>query len=243
MERTGKVKIAAGAAAAVAVAGGGAAIAASQPWSPKAESQAVIADAAKQLGIDPGKLSDALKQALKDRVDAAVVAGRLTKAQGDELKARIDAADAPFLFGGFGLGPGRFGMLGHPGKLDAAAAYLGLTEEELEAKLERGETLAQVAKDEGKSVDGLVQAMVKDAKTKIDAAVADGRITRAQADQLERELEQRVSDLVQGTYGFGERFRSRPGLGPGWSPWLGPGSRHGGDFRPENLAPGAGPAA
>ena len=100
MARKMKHKIAAGAGAALAVAGGGAAIAATQ-LSPKAESQAVVDDAAKQLGVDPTKLSDALKQALQNRVDAAVAAGTLTKAQGDELKARIESDDFP-LFGGRG---------------------------------------------------------------------------------------------------------------------------------------------
>ena len=55
----------------------------------------MIADAAKQLGIAPAKLDAALKTALKHRVDAAVAAGRLTKAQGDALKARIDSGDGP----------------------------------------------------------------------------------------------------------------------------------------------------
>lgn len=213
MEKTRKVKIAAGAAAAVAVAGGGAAIAASQPWSPKAESQAVIDDAAKQLGVDPGRLSDALKQALKDRVDAAVEAGRLTKAQGDELKARIDAGDVPLMGG---LGPDRFDHVGVGGRLDAAASYLGLTEDELRTKLESGKTLAEVAKDEGKSVDGLVQALVKDAEAKIDAAVAAGRMTSADADKAKSSLEQVVTDLVNGTFPAGKPFWGEhgPGIGP-----------------------------
>ena len=237
MAKRTKVKIAAGAAAAVAVAGGGAAIAASQPWSPKAESQAVIEDAAKQLGVDPSKLSAALKQALKDRVDAAVEAGKLTKAQGDALKARIDAGDTPLVFGAFG--PGGFGHIGHFDKLEAAASYLGLTEAQLESQLESGKTLALVAKDQGKPVDGLVQAMVKDAEARIDAAVTDGRLTKAQADQLKSDLEQRVTDLVNGNLPAGEHFRGGPGPGfaPGWGGWGGDG------FRPHGFSDEMGPQA
>src|SRR5712691_4461493 len=134
MAKNTKVKIALGAAAAAAVVGGGAAIAASQPWSPTAESQAVINDAAKQLGVSPTDLSAALKKALKDRVDIAVQAGRLTKAQGDASKARIDAGEAPLVFGPGGWGHGGFGHIGPHGDLDAAASYLGLTEAELRTK-------------------------------------------------------------------------------------------------------------
>ena len=99
-------------AAALAVAGGGAAIAASKSGSPQEESKAVVDDAAKQLGVTPAKLSSALKQALENRVDAAVAAGRLTKEQGDALKQRIEAEDFPML-GGFGMGFGHRG--GGPG--------------------------------------------------------------------------------------------------------------------------------
>src|ERR1700675_846927 len=94
------------------------AVAASRAFSPSEESKAVIDDAAAQLGVKPSALSEALKQALQNRLDAAVAAGRLTKAQADELKARIDSGDGlPFFRGpgpGLGVGPGDFdGPFGH----------------------------------------------------------------------------------------------------------------------------------
>ena len=76
-----KRKIVAGTVAAVAVGGAGAGIAATQfSSSPSQESKAIVSDAAKRLGVQPSELSSAIKQALEDRVDAAVAAGRLTKA-------------------------------------------------------------------------------------------------------------------------------------------------------------------
>jgi hypothetical protein len=84
-------KIVVGAVAGLAVVGAGAAVAATQFGDPKAESEAIIKDAAGQLGVQPAQLSDALKTAYKNRIDAAVAAGRLTKEQGDAIKARIDA--------------------------------------------------------------------------------------------------------------------------------------------------------
>src|SRR2546423_12929706 len=165
-----KPKVIAGAVAGLAVAGAGGAYAATQIGSPRQDNQAVLNDAAKQLGVQPGALSAALKKALENRVDAAVAAGRLTKAQGDELKQRIESGDVP-LFGG--PGPG-FHHGGPFGGLDAAASYLGLTEAQLRTQLESGKTLAAVAKAQGKSVDGLVQALVDAAKTKLAAAGAAG---------------------------------------------------------------------
>src|SRR5882724_1197617 len=110
MKLNRKTKIVVGAAALLSAAGAGAAVAASQNSSPSSESKAVIDDAAKQLGIPSSKLSDALRTALSDRVDAAVAAGRITKAEGDALKQRITADDFPVL-GGLhrGFGHGLFG--------------------------------------------------------------------------------------------------------------------------------------
>jgi polyhydroxyalkanoate synthesis regulator phasin len=188
------------------------AVAASRAFSPSEESKAVIDDAAAQLGVKPSALSDALKQALKNRLDAAVAAGRLTKAQADELKDRIDSGDGLPLFGG--PGPGHFdGPFGHSRNLEAAASYLGLTEAELRDQLQ-DKTLAQIAKEKGKSVDGLVQALVTSAENAIDEAVADGRLTQQQATDIKAGLKQHIEHLVNGEFrehGFG----FHPGVGPG----------------------------
>jgi hypothetical protein len=204
-------KVIAGAAAALAVGGAGAGVAATRlADSPSAESKAIVNDAAKSLGVEPSKLEAALEKAFEDRIDAAVAAGRLTKAQGEELKQRIESGDFP-LFGPPAFGPG-FGMP-HPffHGLDAAASYLGLTDEQLESRLESGKTLAQIAKAEGKSVDGLKAALVKDAKAKLDAAVKAGTLTKAEEQKVLQDLEQRIDDLVDGQPRL--RFREHRGFG------------------------------
>lgn len=207
-----KVIVAGVVALAVAVTGG--AFAATKATSRKAESQAVVNDAAKQLGVQPSELTAALKKALSNRVDAAVKAGRITKAEGDAMKARINSGEFP-LFGGPHRGGGKFGH--GPGfhlhGLDAAASYLGLTEAQLRTQLNNGKTLAQVAKAENKSVDGLVDALVKDANEKIDQAVKDGKLTKAQADEIKQGQRERLTEFVNN----GQlRFRSRDRGGPGF---------------------------
>ena len=205
MEKRMKRKVAAGAAALLAVAGGGAAIAATQ-LSPKQESQTVLRDAAKELGVSPSELSAALKSALEKRIDAAIAAGRLTEEQGDELKQRIESGDFP-LFGVPGFGPGHGGFEHHGifHGFDAAATYLGMSEQELGSELESGKSLAEVAKAKGKSVDGLVDALVADAKKHLDEEVSEGDLTRAQADQLLSRLEEGIRAMVNG---------ERPTIGP-----------------------------
>jgi hypothetical protein len=212
--------------AGVAVACGGAAFAAQKLDSPGQRSQAIIDDAAGQLGIQPSKLSDALKKAMEDQIDAAVKSGELTQAQADAMKQRIESGDFPLV--GFGLGP--FGFDRHFGfgfglvkeGLDDAASYIGITTAELRSELASGKTLAQIAQAHGKSVDGLVQALVDAAKKQLDAAVSAGKLTQAQEQQLESTLQQRITDLVNGVHPglpFGGPFHGRfraavPGLLP-----------------------------
>jgi len=200
MNMNAKRKVVIGVAAGLLLAGTGGAFAASKLTSPKEERQAVINDAAKRLGVEPAKLSDALTKALEDRVDAAVAAGSITKAEGDALKARIEAGDAPGFFGG-GLHGGRFDFGHHHGPgLDAAAKYLGITEAQLRSELESGKTLADVAKAHGKTAAGVVDVLVADAKTKLDTAVKAGRLTQAQADEMLADLKGHLADLVNGTF-------------------------------------------
>jgi hypothetical protein len=109
------------------------------------------------------------------------------------------------------LGFRHFGFHDHgPPGLPAAAKYLGLSESQLESKLESGKTLAQVAKDEGKSVDGLVSALKDDLEAKLDQAVADGRLTKTQEAQVLADAQQRLTDLVNGKFPVG------PPEGRGW---------------------------
>ena len=203
----------------VVVAGAGAAVGATGALSPRQESAAVVNDAAAELGVEPSELTAALKSALKKRVDAAVAAGRLTEAQGTEMKARIDAGEVPLV----GFGPGRghhHGPHGIHGGLDAAAEYLGLTEAALRAQLESGTTLAQVAKARDKAVAGLVTAMVADAKARLAAAVKAGRLTQAQSNAMQAELKARITDLVN--HGRPARMERRFEAGPGFGPPVAP---------------------
>jgi hypothetical protein len=210
MDSSMKRKVVAGTVAALAVGGTGAGIAATKlGGSPSAESKAVVNDAAKQLGVQPAQLTDAIKKALSARVDAAVAAGRLTKAQGAEMKARIASDNFP-LFGPQAFDGGHFGHRGGPG-LDAAAKYLGLTEAKLQAQLESGKTLAQVATAQNKTVDGLIAALKADAKQKLDSAVKAGRLSQAQETQILADLDQRITGFVNGKLMRHERgFEGRP---------------------------------
>jgi hypothetical protein len=102
------------------------------------------------------------------------------------------------------------GMHGPGDDLDAAASYLGLTTANLLTQLQAGKTLSAVADaTSGKSTAGLVTALVAHEKQELTDAVAAGRLTRAQADQIGTTLTQRFNDFVthngRGPLGDGPR--------------------------------------
>jgi hypothetical protein len=213
--RTRKALVVCAAALVVAVASG-AAIAASGSSSPSPQS--FFDSVAKHLGISSQKLQDATKAAEIDQVNAALADGKITKAEADQLKARINSGQYPPFFGpGFG---GRHEFHRGPGmhlfgdKLSAAAGYLGLTQDQLRTKLMNGQSLAGVAKAQGKSVDGLKQTILDGAKKRLDQAVKDGDLTQAQANDMLDRLKAHVDELVNGDFPRGrdhERFEHGPG--------------------------------
>jgi hypothetical protein len=187
------------------------------------ERKAFLNDAAQRLDVSPEKLTKALQDAAIARVDAAVKDGRLTEEQANEIKERIrQGGGVPFL-GGPG-GPGHHHRGGPPPGMTAAAEYLGLSEAELRERLMDGKSLADVAGDEKKSVDGLKDAMEKAIRADIAKAVEDKKITQEQADRFLEDLESRIDEKVEREGGPRGPRGPRGGRGaPGGPPPGGPG--------------------
>jgi polyhydroxyalkanoate synthesis regulator phasin len=166
---------------------------------------------ARRLGIERSELDSALKAMALAEVQWAEDNGFITKAQADTIRERINSGEAKGLgrlglHGPLGLALGGYGRHGGlwkgrfhrgAGVLTAAATYLGLSERELIQAL-RTKTLAQVARDQGKTVDGLTAAIRAEKKSNLDEAVAEGRITSAQANALLQRFDAEAGDLVNG---------------------------------------------
>jgi hypothetical protein len=117
--------------------------------------------------------------------------------------------------------------------LAAAAGAIGISTSELVSALRDGRTIAEVTEAHEVPVAEVVDAVVAAEQDRLDALVADGRLTREQADALSADLEERATDLVNGDLapfpllepGFGHGVIGTPGpfgrpgfiAGPG--PW------------------------
>jgi hypothetical protein len=171
------------------------------PSASAAGSPTLADDVAARLAIAPEKLRQAFKDAITARIDAAVEAGKLTPEQGARLKKRLASAN------GLGLRlRGRLAMK-HPAlargirarahRLGPVTKYLDITPQELRSELRAGKSLAQIATAHGKTLDGLVDAVVAPAKARLDRAVANGHLTRQRADELLGRLTDAVEKAVQ----------------------------------------------
>jgi hypothetical protein len=209
-------------------AGGGAAIAATGgDDDPQKAEQAVIDDAAKRLNVTPEALRGALGAAEDAQLDQAVKDGKLTQAQADAIKQR--RADSGTVLGGPGVaggvhpgfrggagGPGGFGgpglgfKLGPGGALGAAASALGLKLDDLLSKLRDGKSVADIAKDQGKSLDDVKKAITDGVTKERDQAVTDKKLTSDQRDKILKELSGHLDDLVTRS---GPKDSGAPGFG------------------------------
>ena len=137
------------------------------------------------LGVTESALGPAAKAAADTTVDAAVAAGKLSKAAGDRIKARIAATD--------GTGCGRLGHFLHRTKgalgvardgLTAAAGVLGMTPAELRTGLRGGASLQDIAATRNVPYQTVTDAVKAAVKADLDAAVKAGKLTQARADRI-----------------------------------------------------------
>jgi hypothetical protein len=172
--------------------GSGAAYAASPP---STGPRGFLHDVAVRLGISDDTLAEALRAAAIARVDRALADGKLTQAQADAFKERINSGRGPLFLPGPRPG-GVFGARRGPGFVPGASDYLGLTPAQLLAALRSGKTLAQLAQSTpGKTVDGLKRAIKDSIKANLDA---HGVLSDAQKQAILSRIDALLDAIVNG---------------------------------------------
>ncbi|GAB3423643.1 hypothetical protein [Flindersiella endophytica] len=96
-----------------------------------------------------------------------------------------------------GMGTGTM-MQGAP--MTAAAKYLGLSLDQLQSRLRAGSSLADIAKEQGKSTAGLKNAMIAAMKKSLDANTT---LTQAQKDRMLEQMKSRLDAMVSGAHRSG----------------------------------------
>ena len=141
------------------------------------------------------EFGERITEALQPLIDD----GTLTDSQVDAVVGALEEARPEH--GGPGQhGPGQRG----PGVL---ADVLGLDGSEIRDALKGGSTIADLAAEQGVSVDDVVDALVAQAEERVAAALESGRIDQEKADEILANAEQHAEDIVNG--------EAEPGKGHG----------------------------
>lgn len=87
-------------------------------------------------------------------------------------------------------------------KSDELAGLLGMTADELMEALKSGKSLAAIAGEKGVEVQKVIDLQVNAMSIELDARVADGKLTQAQADEAKAGLAEKVTKMVNGELGL-----------------------------------------
>jgi polyhydroxyalkanoate synthesis regulator phasin len=175
--------------------------------------QQFLQDLASRLGVSVDTLQGDIKDTEKALIDKAVTDGKLTQNQANDLKTRIDNGENVQL--GQILGNHRKGIRGVVNDIiGEAATVLGLQKSDVTDGLKAGTSLNDIANAHGASTAGFHAKLLAQVKTDLDAQVASGDITQAQADQAYQMFSDNIDKITNGTRGdFGPGFRHGPGHG------------------------------
>jgi hypothetical protein len=151
----------------------------------QADCQAYLNHFAKDLNKSTSDVQKAAKQAFDQTVDDAVAQGKLTKAEGDALKAKFDAnqlctAQVGVIAHGAEMAAGK--ALGQE-SISAVASVLGISTDELMSDLRSGKTVKDLAAAKGMDETAFRAAYVAKIKSDLAALVSNKTITQAQADK------------------------------------------------------------
>ena len=130
---------------------------------------------------------EAARAKLKAALDALVAKNVITQAQEDAIISALTADRAAH--------PKLREFVGDVAK--ESVSYLGLPADQVKQQLHAGKSLGDIANaTAGKSRDGLLADLDAKAKDRIQAAVAAGTITQAQADQLTPKVDAGIVKIV-----------------------------------------------
>ncbi len=182
-----------------------------------------LAQIASSKGISENELVGKLLAPLRTKLDTAVKEKRITQARADEVVSRATEQARELTNAKLeDLHPGQGRKyIGGWGRL---AKVLEVHPQELRQELASGKTLAQVAAAQGMSEQQLRQKLMTIVRERVNEAVREKDLTRAQADRRLQAAEERISEAIN------RDFSNMPGMqkGKGWKMkpgrgWDGPG--------------------
>src|SRR5947207_15283073 len=132
-----------------------------------------IAAVATEHGVEPTNVVNAVVTALTQQIDQAAAQGTIDATRAVQAKQKLPDRANRFVNETKSKRGRRRGRAVLKDAVNAAAKEIGVSVADLKQAREDGKSIAQVAKDHDKSVDDVVNAVVKQATSDIDQAVKD----------------------------------------------------------------------
>ncbi|MGZ8754772.1 MAG: hypothetical protein ACXW15_06245 [Acidimicrobiia bacterium] len=165
-----------------------------------------VAAAQEVTSTDPEVTAPAtLEDVLADLVTDGVITEDQSAQIATALRERIGAFE------------GHHGRFDRGVRLETVAEEIGIDVATVRDALGDGQTIAEVAAANGSSAEGVVAALVTEMNANLDQAVADGKLTTEQADEIRADVPDRIAAMVngesEGYIGFGRHHSMGPGSG------------------------------
>lgn len=146
-----------------------------------------MADIAKAQNVELSKLKDAITGAVKTQLDAAVKAGKTTQIRADKSNQTLSIwLDELLVAHKSSLptqpNPQDFQLYAAP-ILNATAASLNLSPEQLKSELKAGKTFGEIAKAQQVDLQKVKDAILSASQTQLNAAAKAGKFPQAWADK------------------------------------------------------------
>ncbi|MDD4600051.1 hypothetical protein SDC9_20852 [bioreactor metagenome] len=157
-----------------------------------------MAAIAQEQGVSEKQLTAFMTEKMTQRIDEGVKAGRIDTDRADKMKANMDQRISDMINGKARMHRGEHkrgpGMFQDAQLLD----LLKVDAKTLRNEMKAGKTLVAVANEKGVSEQDLKALMVERMTQRIDEGVKAGRIDTDRADKMKANMDQRISDMING---------------------------------------------
>jgi polyhydroxyalkanoate synthesis regulator phasin len=165
-----------------------------------------VADVIAANGGDVAAVTAAAVAEATEQINQAVADGRITQERADFMLQNVEEWVTAAINGDLPRG-GRFGDRERV-VLDAITEATGLAPQQIAQQVRDGATLAEIISANGGDVDAIIDLAVQTATERINQAVANGRITQDEANELLTNLDSTITELFN-TQNPGQALRER----------------------------------
>lgn len=168
---------------------------------------------ARNLGISVEEYEAAVETAQGQVLDEAVAEGWLTEDQAERMREQMAEGNWGAMRGVMGRNAQFMRQAAGRTFINTAAEALDMTPQDLLAALREGQSIADIAAEQGVDTQVIVDAQLAQIQERLDQAVADGKITQQRADWMLSQAETRMTEMLDRTWEGNPAFGGKPGRG------------------------------